>query len=129
MDENFAKPVIFGRSRGVDKVFFGCYNKVAPRKIGAYNWIKKDAEYSTIVTLTGKLKWTTPQRPHMWASEKAYVPDRNNNVFRFAMTHDWYDDTSAWQLIGIWDVDDKVGTDTCLLHMILVLKESTYSER
>ena len=66
---------------------------------------------------------------HMWASDKAYVPDRNNNVFRFAMTHDWYDDTSALQLIGIWDVDDKVGTDTCLLHMILVLKESTYSER
>ena len=37
----------------------------------------------------------------MWASDKADVPDRNNNVFRFAMTHDWYDDTSALQLIGI----------------------------
>ena len=37
MDGNFAKPLIFGRSRGVDKVFFGCYNEVAPRKIGAYN--------------------------------------------------------------------------------------------
>ena len=37
MDENFAKPLIFGRSRGVDKVFFGCYNEVALRKIGVYN--------------------------------------------------------------------------------------------
>ena len=45
---------------------------------------------------------------HMWASDKAYVPDRNNNVFRFAMTHDWYDDTSALQLIGIWDVNGQL---------------------
>lgn len=37
MDENFAKTVIFGRSRGVDKAIFGCYNEVAPRKIGVYN--------------------------------------------------------------------------------------------
>ena len=66
---------------------------------------------------------------HMWASDKAYVPDRNNNVFRFAMTHDWYDDTSAWQLIGIWDVNGQGEINTCLLHMILVLKESTYSKR
>ena len=34
MDEKIAKPSIFGRSRGVDKVIFGCYNEVAPRK----NW-------------------------------------------------------------------------------------------
>ena len=37
MDENFAKSLIFGRSRGVDKVIFDCYNEVAPRKIGVYN--------------------------------------------------------------------------------------------
>ena len=37
MDEKFVKPLIFGRSRGVDKVIFGCYNEVAPRKIGVYN--------------------------------------------------------------------------------------------
>ena len=64
MDGKIAKSLIFGRSRGIDKVIFGCYNEVAPRKIGAYNWIKKDAEYKAIVTLTGKLKWATPPRPH-----------------------------------------------------------------
>ena len=37
MDKKFANPLIFGRSRGVDKVIFGCYNEVAPRKIGAHN--------------------------------------------------------------------------------------------
>ena len=37
MDKKFAKPLIFGRSRGVDKVIFDCYNEVAPRKIGAHN--------------------------------------------------------------------------------------------
>lgn len=37
MDENFAKPLIFKRFRGVDKVILGCYNEVAPREIGAYN--------------------------------------------------------------------------------------------
>ena len=36
-DENFAKPLIFRRSRGVDKAIFDCYNEVAPRKIGAHN--------------------------------------------------------------------------------------------
>ena len=37
MDGKIAKPLIFGRSRGVDKVIFGCYNEVAPREIGAHN--------------------------------------------------------------------------------------------
>ena len=37
MDEKIAKTLIFKRFRGVDKVIFGCYNEVAPRKIGAHN--------------------------------------------------------------------------------------------
>ena len=37
MDDILSKPLIFGRSRGVDKVIFGCYNEVAPREIGAHN--------------------------------------------------------------------------------------------
>lgn len=37
MEGKFANPLIFGRSRGVDKVILGCYNEVAPRKIGAHN--------------------------------------------------------------------------------------------
>ena len=46
--------------RGVDKVFLGCYNEVAPREIGAYNRIKKDVGYKAVVALTGKQRWTTP---------------------------------------------------------------------
>ena len=37
MDKKIAKPVIFGRSRGVDKVIFGCYNEATPRENGAHN--------------------------------------------------------------------------------------------
>ena len=37
MDEKFAKALIFRRSLGVDKLIFGCYNEVAPRKNGAHN--------------------------------------------------------------------------------------------
>ncbi len=37
MDEKIAKALIFRRSRGVDKVIFGCYNEAAPREISAYN--------------------------------------------------------------------------------------------
>lgn len=37
MDEKFVNPLIFRRSRGVDKVIFGCYNEATPREIGAHN--------------------------------------------------------------------------------------------
>ena len=63
--------------------------------------MKKDTEYKAVVTLTGKQMDNAARTSQKWASEKAYVPNRNiDNIFRFAMTHDWYDDTSALQLIG-----------------------------
>ena len=37
MDEKFVKPLIFGRSRGVDKTIFDCYNEATPREIGVHN--------------------------------------------------------------------------------------------
>ena len=53
MDDILAETLMLCGFRGVDKVILGCYNEVAPRGIGAYNWIKKDAEYKAVVTLTG----------------------------------------------------------------------------
>ena len=55
MDDILLKTLMLCGFRGVDKVIFGCYNEVAPRKIGAHNWIKKDVGYKAVVTLTGKL--------------------------------------------------------------------------
>ena len=37
MDDFLVKTLSLCGFGGVDKVFFGCYNEVAPRKIGAYN--------------------------------------------------------------------------------------------
>ena len=109
MDEKIAKTLIFKRFRGVDKVIFGCYNEATPREIGAYNWIKKGCRVQSRRDLYRKAKMDSAAKTsHIWASDKAYVPNRNNNVFRFAMTHDWYDDTSALQLIGIWDVNGQL---------------------
>ena len=102
MDDILAKTLMLCGFRGVDKVIFGCYNEVAPRKIGAHNWIKKGCRVQSRRDLNRKAKMDNAAKTsYKWASDKAYVPDRNNNVFRFAMTHDWYDDTSALQLIGI----------------------------
>lgn len=108
MDDFLAKTLSLCGFGGVDKVILGCYNEVAPRKIGAYNWIKKDVGYKAVVALIGKQR-TTPPRPQ--TSERAIKRMCRTEIattfFRFAMTHDWYDDTSTWQLIGIWDVDGQ----------------------
>ena len=37
LDDFLLKTLMPCGFRGVDKVIFGCYNEVAPRKIGAYN--------------------------------------------------------------------------------------------
>ena len=37
MDDFFVKTLSLCGFGGVDKVFFGCYNEVTPREIGAYN--------------------------------------------------------------------------------------------
>lgn len=37
MDDILAKTLMLCDFRGVDNVIFGCYNEVAPRKIGVYN--------------------------------------------------------------------------------------------
>ena len=37
MDDFLLKMLMPCGFRGVDKVFLGCYNEVAPREIGAYN--------------------------------------------------------------------------------------------
>ena len=51
LDDFWVKTLLLCGFRGVDKVIFDCYNEVAPRKIGAYNWIKKDVGYKAVVAL------------------------------------------------------------------------------